>query len=63
MRLEDLLEYFGTYSNMARKLELGYTTYLGWRKKGFIPYQTQCRIEVLTNYKFKANKKHEKIKD
>ncbi len=60
--MEELYEHYGSWANMSRKLELGVTTYLGWRKKGYIPWETQCVIEAKTNRKFKANKNHAKPK-
>lgn len=60
MLLEELHEYYGTWAYMARKLEIGSTTYLGWRKKGYIPWETQLVIEQKTNRKFKAHKGHGK---
>jgi len=62
MLLEELHVYYGSYAEMARKLELGVTTYLGWRKKGYIPWETQLVLEQKTNKRFKANKQHGKPK-
>jgi hypothetical protein len=58
MKICELREYYGTWANMTRKLELGSTTYLGWVRKGYIPFATQCVIEKKTNKKFKANEGH-----
>lgn len=58
MLLEDLHAHFGSYAEMTRQLQLGHTTYLGWVKKGYIPYSTQCVIESKTNRKFKAKPEH-----
>lgn len=63
MRLEELYKHYGTYAEMTRRLGLGSTTYLGWVEKGYIPFPTQCIIEVKTNRLFKANKDHEKPKN
>lgn len=60
MLLEELHEFYGTWADMTRKLELSPTTYLGWRKKGYIPWETQLVIEEKTNRKFKAHKNHAK---
>jgi len=56
MKIGELLDYYRTYANMSRKLELGGTTYMGWVKKGYIPFTTQCVIEQRTNKKFKASR-------
>ncbi len=58
MLMEELRDYYGTWSNMSRTLGLGYTTYLNWIKKGFIPLQTQRKIEYRTKSKFKADLSH-----
>jgi hypothetical protein len=58
MYLDELYEYFGSYSDMSRELGLGYTTYSNWKRKGFIPYRMQCVIENKTNRRFKADKNH-----
>ena len=60
MYLEELREYFGTYADMTRQLGLGNTTYLFWKKKGYIPFTTQCVIEKKTKRRFRADKNHEK---
>jgi len=60
MLIEELYEYYGSWANLSRKLGLGSTTYLAWRKRGYIPYPTQCVIEMRTKRKFKANIKHAK---
>lgn len=63
MLIEELHVHYGTWQNMARKLELGSTTYMGWVKRGYIPYATQCVIEKKSNRLFKANEGHAKPKD
>lgn len=55
---QDLYDYFGTWSKAARELDLGNHTYQGWLKKGYIPYVTQCYIEIKTNKKFMADENH-----
>lgn len=62
MFIEELREHYGTWADMTRKLELGSTTYLGWIKKGYIPWTTQLVIENKTNKKFKADIGHAKPK-
>ena len=54
MLLEDLHNYYGTWSKMTKELDLGLSTYQGWIKRGFIPYTTQLLIEKKTKKKFKA---------
>ncbi len=62
MLLEELREHYGTWADMTRKLGLGSTTYLGWIRKGYIPWTTQLDIEKKTKRKFKADKAHAMIK-
>lgn len=62
MLIEELRQYYGTWADMTRKLELGSTTYLGWIRKGYIPWTTQLVIEEKTKKKFKADKAHAKPK-
>lgn len=58
MFLIDLYNAYGTYAEMTRELKLGNSTYLGWKKKGYIPYETQCSIQVKTHGRFKACLEH-----
>lgn len=55
MKLEELKEYYGTFTKMNRELNIGSSTYQTWRKNGCIPFATQCLIEKKTNRKFKAD--------
>lgn len=61
MLLEELREHYGTWANLTRKLELGSTTYLRWRKIGYIPFNTQCVLEKKTGGKFIADMEHGKL--
>lgn len=45
MLLQELYDYYGSWTEIGRKLELGNCTYQVWRKKGYIPYPTQLVIE------------------
>ena len=58
MTLDELYNHYGTWADMNRDLNLGNSTYLKWRKKGYIPYDTQCRIEKDTKKRFKASRAH-----
>lgn len=60
MLLEELHAFYGTWATLTRRLEVAPTTYLGWRKKGYIPWETQLVIESKTSRRFKANKAHGK---
>lgn len=61
MLLEEVYRHYGeNWSNVARELSLGFTTTRGWRKKGYIPYETQVLIEKKTNCLFIADESHDK---
>lgn len=55
MRIEELKEYYGTWTNLAHKLEIGMNSHQYWRRVGYIPYPTQLVIEKKTKGKFKAS--------
>lgn len=54
MLLKELYEYFGTWTQLVRELDLGNSTYQVWRKQGYIPFASQLLIENKTNGLFKA---------
>lgn len=58
MKLTELYEYYGTWADMGRALNLGNSTYTVWRKNGYIPYPTQLLIEKKTKGRFKALEAH-----
>lgn len=58
MLLEELYQHYGTWTNLVRDLDLGNSTYVVWRKKGYIPFKAQLLIENKTQGFFKADKDH-----
>lgn len=54
MLLSELHAYYGTWTLLARELELGNSTYQTWRKQGYIPFKAQLLIENKTKGLFKA---------
>lgn len=60
MRLNQLKNYYGTYTRLARELGIGNNTYQLWRKKGCIPYPMQLVIEKKTNGLFLASEEDAK---
>lgn len=62
MLLRELHEYYGTWTELTRKLELGYSTYRGWLKNDSIPYLMQLLIEKKTEGRFLADINHVKPK-
>lgn len=56
MTIDEVYKYFDcNWCEMSRKTGLGYTTYMGWKRKGYIPMATQLRLEKLTNGGLKAH--------
>ncbi len=61
MLIEELYKHYGeNWSNVARGLDLGFSTTRRWRKIGYIPYETQVLIEKKTNCLFIADETHGK---
>lgn len=60
MLLQELYDYYGSWTNIGRKLDMGHSNYSAWRRKGYIPYTTQCVIEKKTKGLFKAQEEHGK---
>lgn len=58
MLLQELYDYYGSWTKLTKELDLGLTTYHGWLKKGYIPYSTQLVIEKKSKRRFKADEKH-----
>lgn len=61
MTLEELKEYYGTYTEMCHELRFGMNVYQYWKKIGYIPYPTQLLIQDKTDCLFKASKDHIKL--
>ena len=55
MTLEQVLEYYGTAHRMELKHGLSHKNIRSWRERGYIPIQTQLRIERLTDGVLKAD--------
>ena len=55
---EIYIHYDKNWSQVARELKIGVNTYQGWIKKGYIPIETQTKIEKQTKGLFKADLKH-----
>jgi len=58
MLLNELYDYYGTWTNLVRELNLGNSTYQIWRKQGYIPFTAQLLIEKKTKGRFKACEAH-----
>ncbi len=58
MLLDELYAHYGTYAELARRLNLGSTTYQRWKRIGYIPFNSQLVIQHSTDGMFKASKEH-----
>jgi hypothetical protein len=62
MFANELHDFYKTWSNMIRELDLGLSSPRYWRQKGYIPYKTQLLIEKRSGGRFIADEKHAKPK-
>lgn len=58
MKIEDVMMYFGSARKMQKKIGLSHSSMTNWRGRGYIPIETQVRIEHLTNSELKADLAH-----
>ena len=58
MLIIEIYKFYGSWSEIARKLGFGMTTYQGWIRRGYIPMKTQELIEVRSKGRFRASLKH-----
>lgn len=64
MTLEEVYNHYGQcWALTCRELGVSRNTYQNWVKKGFIPIETQVRIEHTTKGLFKANLNHSRSND
>jgi len=63
MKFRELMEYYDyNMTTIIRALHLARGTLKAWKASDHIPFKMQCYIEVMTDYKLKANKE-DKEKD
>ena len=58
MVLNDLIEYFGSCYQFNKKTGMSHNNYQTWKKLGFIPIESQLKIQKMTNFDLKANLDH-----
>lgn len=63
MTLDDVKRVFGSCYNFANKTGWAHTNYYNWKKKGYIPIETQFDIERMTLGKLKADINHGRMKN
>lgn len=55
MTIEQVIQYYGSVYKLNRDTKIAYRTVARWRLRGFIPIQTQLRLQSLTNGELKAS--------
>lgn len=55
MKLQDLLDFYGSEIMVAAKLGFSHQSVKNWKASGVIPESAQCVIQVKTNNKFLAD--------
>lgn len=54
MTLEEVIEYYGNQSKVARALHISRAALTEWKKRGYVPLVQQYRLEKITKGKLKA---------
>lgn len=55
MKIKDLIQFYKTGVEFRRQTGMARVNWYEWQKKGYIPIESQCRLEQITNGKLKAN--------
>jgi len=58
MKIEDVMVYFGSARGMERQIGISHASMTNWRERGYIPIETQVRIQRLTEDMLKADLSH-----
>ena len=48
MTLEEVFNYFGSWTQVVKKAGISANTHRNWRRLGYIPAHTQVRLERLS---------------
>jgi len=51
MTLDEVKQYFGSSYQFHKKTKMGSSNYANWKKLGYIPIQSQARIQIITEGK------------
>lgn len=54
MTLQEVFDYFKTPTFFTMKTGIHPNTWFDWKKKGYVPYRSQIKIEKATNGKLRA---------
>jgi hypothetical protein len=55
MTYDDIKKYFGSCYQFSLCCNFSFSSPANWKKQGFIPFNTQVKIEKLTRGKLKAS--------
>lgn len=58
MTTEELKKYFKTGYRFEKLTEMTANSFRNWAKWGYIPMDSQCKIELFTGGKLKADYEH-----
>jgi predicted site-specific integrase-resolvase len=54
MMIEEAIKFYGNGNKLCNELGIKRQNVTAWKKRGYIPYKLQIRIQELTNGKLKA---------
>ncbi len=57
MKLKEAVDYFGNMYRLAKECGISLSTPYSWRKRGYIPFESQYKIQEITNGKLRCNLK------
>lgn len=49
MVLEEVLKFFGSYRKFSNITKMSTSNIVNWRKRGYIPFKTQKKLEKISN--------------
>lgn len=55
MTIDDVKRFFGTGYKFQKYTGMSHDNYRNWEKRGYIPIETQLKLEELTNGSLKAS--------
>lgn len=58
MTIDDMVEYFGNSHQLKKQTGMAHQNWNNWIKMGYIPIESQIKIESRTNGKLKASLSH-----
>jgi hypothetical protein len=58
MKIDDVMNYFSSARGMERQIGISHASMKNWRDRGYIPIETQLRIQRLTEDALKADLSH-----